>query len=403
VLARPPEHAQGELPAVGEDVLLRGEAKPDQVFEVAATKVDGDPAMCELRPLPWHKQKGRKKPSLTRLGGGEGGTTPWASADQRYLLLLDVAAGVARDYGPEEPNLKGGEMPREPAGGYHSVTGTEQDLSVDKLGIPQLVYRAKCPEWRHDLAPLVRDGWRYGCQFAVWRGEQVNPRFLVEYVRKRQRRAGAGGCDDDAGGDGGGSGSGDGSSGGDGGGDDDNDDNDDTDDGDNADDASVPCGSSLLTAAAGGRSGCGSAGRAPVPGGCSAPRDPAWAECWQPAPALDAFATSDPELVAFASRERAAGSEAHVLVAPRRLVRDAAALEAADAPLLEQMLTAATRMMRGAIGDGFEEAELLTGFHWPPRVTVEWLHLHVLYPKVRAAPSPPSPSQQCNPGVRPAE
>ena len=215
----------------------------------------------------------------------------------------------------------------------------------------------------------------------------------MKYVRKRRRRAGDSGCDDDAGGDGGGSG--DGGSGYDGGGDDDNDDNDDADDGDDADDAGVPCGSSLLTAAAGGRSGCGSAGRAgraPVPGGCSAPLDPAWAECWQPAPALDVFAPPAPELVAFASRERAAGSEAHVLVAPRRLVRDAAALEAADAPLLEQMLAAATRIMRAAIGDGFEEAELLTGFHWPPRLTVNWLHLHVLYPKVRAAPpSPPSP------------
>jgi len=178
VLAPPPEHAAGALPALGEDVLLRAEARPDQVFEVAATKVDGDPAMCELWPLPWdHKQKGRKKkPSFARLGGGEGGTAPWASADQRFLLLLDVAAGVARDYGPKEPNLKGGKMPREPAGGYHSVTGTEQDLSVEEgIGIPQLVYRESCPEWKHDLAPLVRDGWRFGRQYAVWRGEQVSP------------------------------------------------------------------------------------------------------------------------------------------------------------------------------------------------------------------------------------
>ena len=143
---------------------------------MAATKVDGDPAMCELRPLPWDQRKGRKKPSFARLGGGEGGTAPWASADQRFLLLLDVAAGVARDYGPKEPNLKGGKMPREPAGGYHSVTGTEQDLSVEEgIGIPQLVYRESCPEWKHDLEPLVREGGRFGRQYAVWRGEQVSP------------------------------------------------------------------------------------------------------------------------------------------------------------------------------------------------------------------------------------
>ena len=180
LLAPPPDHTKGELPAVGEDVLLPCDANPDQVFEVARTNVDGDPALCELRPLPWDKQKGRKQPRFDRLGGGEGGTAPWALADKRFLLLLDVAAGVARDYGPEEPNLRGGEMPREPVG-YHSVTGTEQDLSVTKvvrgknLGIPQLVYREKCPEWRHDLAPLLRDGQKHGRQYAVWRSEQVSP------------------------------------------------------------------------------------------------------------------------------------------------------------------------------------------------------------------------------------
>ena len=51
------------------------------------------------------------------------------------------------------------------------------------VGIPQLVYRVKCPEWKHDLAPLVSDlepgrpraGERFGRQYAVWRGEQVSP------------------------------------------------------------------------------------------------------------------------------------------------------------------------------------------------------------------------------------
>ena len=179
----------------------------------------------------------------------------------------------------------------------------------------------------------------------------------------------------------------------DGDGDDDGDDDDD-DYGDDDDDTDVPGGrpSPLLTATAGSRSsGFGGGDPAPVLGGGSAAFGPAWAKCWQPAPALGAFPTSNPELVAFASREAAAGSEAHVLVAPRRLVRDAAALEAADAPLLEQMLAAATRIMRGAIGDGFDDSQLLTGFHWPPRVTVKWLHLHVLYPRVRAAP-PPHPT-----------
>ena len=52
----------GELPAVGADVLLRGcEAGPGHghVFEVAATGVGGEPALCELRPLAWDQRKAR--------------------------------------------------------------------------------------------------------------------------------------------------------------------------------------------------------------------------------------------------------------------------------------------------------------------------------------------------------
>lgn len=91
-------------------------------------------------------------------------------------------------------------------------------------------------------------------------------------------------------------------------------------------------------------------------------------------------------------RFRCTGSEAHLLIVPTRYVRNAASLCAADAPLLEQMLAAAAEVMRDAIGSRFDEAELLMGFHWPPHITVNWLHLHVMYPKVRAAPQPPLPS-----------
>ena len=72
-----------------------------------------------------------------------------------------------------------------------------------------------------------------------------------------------------------------------------------------------------------------------------------------------------------------------MLVVPTYYVCDAAALQGTDdGHLLQRMLKEATDIMRTAIGARFEEGELLMGFHWPPRVTVKWLHLHVLYPKV---------------------
>ena len=78
-------------------------------------------------------------------------------------------------------------VPREPAG-FHSVCGTEQDLTdAPKVGIPQLVHRSKCEDHRFDYAPLVRDGARYGKQYAVWRSEQTCVKYLVRYQRRRMR------------------------------------------------------------------------------------------------------------------------------------------------------------------------------------------------------------------------
>lgn len=75
-------------------------------------------------------------------------TGSWSSADTRCLLLADVALGAIKDYGPEEPNIKGGRMPRPPEG-FHSVSGTEQNLSrIKGVGIPQVVYRISKPEWK---------------------------------------------------------------------------------------------------------------------------------------------------------------------------------------------------------------------------------------------------------------
>jgi hypothetical protein len=98
---------------------------------VVSVGTASDPALCRLKQLQWNKgDKGAGKTVAERLGSGDDGTVGWASADTRYLLLVDVALGECKDYGREEPNIRGNAMPREPEG-YHSVRGTEQDLSAD--------------------------------------------------------------------------------------------------------------------------------------------------------------------------------------------------------------------------------------------------------------------------------
>ena len=240
---------------------------------MAATKVDGDPAMCELRPLPWDKQKGRrKKPSLLA----------WVAAREaplrgpRQTSASSCCSTWRRAWrattAPRSPTSRAarcrGNLPAAFTGHRHRA-GPHGDPPWH----PQLVYRVKCPEWARP--PVSASTWaprRAEVRPPVpWRGERVRPAGTLamatprravpslatsnvptcyragqpalprEVRAQRRRRAGDGGCDDDAGGDGGGSG--DGGSGDDGGGDGDNDDNDDADDGDDAADAGVPCGS----------------------------------------------------------------------------------------------------------------------------------------------------------------
>ena len=177
------------LPSVGDDILLHGEDAPQHIYEVVSVGVGGDPSLCRLRQLQWTKgEKGAGQETTWHLGDGSGDTTAWSSADERYLLVTDVALGKCKDYGKEEPNIKAGEVPREPEG-FHSTSGTEQDLASSRIGIPQLVYRFKTDDHKHDYAPLVRDGAKYGKQYAVWRSEQTCVTFLVRYQRRRIRSA----------------------------------------------------------------------------------------------------------------------------------------------------------------------------------------------------------------------
>ena len=55
---------------------------------------------------PGHLGLQLTEPKCADAGAGGAGSTPWASADERFLLLADVALGVARDFGPAEPNIK---------------------------------------------------------------------------------------------------------------------------------------------------------------------------------------------------------------------------------------------------------------------------------------------------------
>ena len=85
------------------------------------------------------------------------------------------------------------------------------------------------------------------------------------------------------------------------------------------------------------------------------------------------------ELFCFHDANPAA--ERHLLVIPREFIRDASTLRPTDAPLVRRMRAKAVQLTRAAVGKGFDEEQLLLGFHWPPAYSVPWLHLHALYPR----------------------
>ena len=95
-----------------------------------------------------------------------------------------------------------------------------------------------------------------------------------------------------------------------------------------------------------------------------------------PADVVDA----DDELFTF--RDYNPASTIHLLVIPRRFVRDASMLQgAADAELVRRLEERARALVRAETGQAFDESELLLGFHWPPWYSVPWLHLHAIYPR----------------------
>jgi len=85
----------------------------------------------------------------------------------------------------------------------------------------------------------------------------------------------------------------------------------------------------------------------------------------------------------FSFRDIRPASRLHLLVIPKRFVRDASQLAGpADADLVRRMERKAVELVRAEVGaDAFDANELALGFHWPPWYSVPWLHLHAIYPK----------------------
>ena len=94
----------------------------------------------------------------------------------------------------------------------------------------------------------------------------------------------------------------------------------------------------------------------------------------------DVVESNDPELFSF--RDIRPASTVHLLVIPRRFVRDASMLRGeTDAALVRQMERKARTLVQAEVGAAnFIESELALGFHWPPWYSVPWLHLHAIYP-----------------------
>ena len=74
-------------------------------------------------------------------------------------------------------------------------------------------------------------------------------------------------------------------------------------------------------------------------------------------------------------------SDHHYLVVPTKFVTNPKTLESKHIPLINDLESFALDFIISTIGKGFDDKELLLGFHWPPFISVEHLHLHVIYPK----------------------
>ena len=85
----------------------------------------------------------------------------------------------------------------------------------------------------------------------------------------------------------------------------------------------------------------------------------------------------------FTFNDRKPASKLHLLVIPKRFVRDASQLSGPDdAALVRRMEIKAIELVRKEVGpENFDANELALGFHWPPWYSVPWLHLHAIYPR----------------------
>jgi len=143
---------RGELPQVGDDVMLVGRDRDLATYCIEG--VTGD--MFSIRKLRWDAhRKEAVEPKQIRLGDGRGDSTLWRFADRRYSILASVALGQCKDYGPHfKETLRG------PPRGCNSVSGTELDLHIK-----QVVNRREWyPEWTADYEPLAKHGSKYGEQ-----------------------------------------------------------------------------------------------------------------------------------------------------------------------------------------------------------------------------------------------
>ena len=71
-------------------------------------------------------------------------------------------------------------------------------------------------------------------------------------------------------------------------------------------------------------------------------------------------------------------SDLHFLVIPCKHVGNPKTLSKKDIELVIEMENFAVEFIKSKIGNDI--TEVLFGFHWPPFITVEHLHLHIIFP-----------------------
>jgi hypothetical protein len=93
---------------------------------------------------------------------------------KKQILLAKVLLGNCKEHGSDKPEVRAAIEPE----GYHSITGTEEDMRFLLKSKARLLAQNK---WTNAHEKLVAQVAEYGRQYVVHRSNQVYPAYLITY------------------------------------------------------------------------------------------------------------------------------------------------------------------------------------------------------------------------------